>query len=76
MFARAGRQLSFTAGKVSRREADLLAAGIDRVLPRVEQGRLTLPPGADLIEFVRHDGNPPVSKSVATTDERVTLGVL
>src|SRR4051812_16593488 len=79
IFRYGGRQHSFTAGKVSHREADLIASGVDRVLLRLEQGLLSLPPGADLIEFVRHDGKPPVAavtNSVTNAEEPITLGVL
>src|SRR5437868_5718758 len=58
LFCHRGRRHTFTVGKVSKREAELLAANVDRILLRVEQGLLTVPAGTDIVEFVKGDGKP------------------
>ncbi|OWK47317.1 tyrosine-type recombinase/integrase [Fimbriiglobus ruber] len=56
LFRYLGRRHTFTIGRVAKREAELLAANVDRILLRVEQRLLTVPPGIDIVEFVRSDG--------------------
>jgi integrase len=43
-------------GRVSLREAELAAADVDRVLLRLQQKLLTMPPDAGVVEFVRNGG--------------------
>ena len=45
------------------REAELAAADVDRVLLRLEQGLLSLPPGMDVVAFVRNGGRVSVPQA-------------
>jgi integrase len=65
LFRHGGRRHTFTLGKVPEREAELTSANVDRILLRLEQGFLRLPPGVDVVEFVRNDGKDPEQPEVA-----------
>jgi hypothetical protein len=54
-----GKRSTFTMGEVSEREAENSSAAVDQTLLRLRQGLLTLPPDADLVEFVKHGGRVP-----------------
>ena len=54
-----GKQFGFTIGKVSETEANFKASEIDYLLTRLRQGLVEMPPGADVVEFFRHNGSPP-----------------
>jgi len=56
LFRHGGRRHTFTIGKVEPREADLIAADVDRGLLRIEQRLLKVPPDVDLVAFVRAGG--------------------
>src|SRR4051812_21164255 len=56
LFCYRDRRHGFTLGRVGRREAELAAANVERVLLRVEQGLLSVPQGQRIVEFVRRDG--------------------
>ncbi len=61
LFYHGGRRHTFTIGRVERREAELVAADVDRVLLRLGQRLLAIPPGVDVVTFVRHGGRVPDS---------------
>jgi hypothetical protein len=73
-----GKLHGFTLGKVTPAEARAKAAQVDYLLMRLKQNLLTLPPGTDLVSFIRHDGRPPAAApSVPEAPRRtVTLAVL
>ena len=52
---------TFTVGKVSRKEADLATANVERILLRVKQKLLLLPAGVGIVEFVKNDGRAPTT---------------
>jgi hypothetical protein len=54
-----GKRRWFTIGKVSAAEAESKAAQVEYLLMRLGQGLIELPPGVGIVDFVRHDGNPP-----------------
>jgi len=58
LFCYRGKRYTFTLGAVSRKEAELAVAGVDRILLRIEQRLIAVPPATDIVEFVRHDGRP------------------
>jgi integrase len=53
------KQRVFTIGRVSEAEAKAKADQVDYLLMRLSQGLLALPPGGDIVAFVRHDGLTP-----------------
>jgi len=75
MFRHHGKQRNFTLGMVSEAEAKAKADQVEYLLMRLDQGLITLPPGADIVTFVRHDGNLPASGGEAKQD-KPTLGSL
>jgi integrase len=71
LFRHNGKQYAFTVGKVpqvTRKEAEATAGTVDLTLLRLNQRLLRIPPGVDLVTFVRHGGNVPVT----ATDQPVT----
>ena len=58
LFCYRDRRHSFTVGRVDRREAELAAANVERILLRIDQGLLSVPQGETIVEFVRRDGAP------------------
>lgn len=71
-----GKRHCFSLGDVGRNEAELVAAGVDKTLLRLKQGLLHLPPGNDIVTFVRHDGKPPEKHEEVTVRDVLTLGKL
>jgi hypothetical protein len=74
-----GKRHTFTIGKVEPDEAK--ANQVDYLLMRIRQGLLTVPPGTDIVVFLRHDGKPPEPKSPAANQfppeaPTLTLGAL
>jgi integrase len=63
------RRHTFALGKVDEAEAHSLCARVEHVLMRLKQGLMELPPGGDIVEFVRHDGRPPTKtqRSISAT---------
>ena len=53
LFCFGGQRHTFTVGKVGKKEAELAVANVDRILLRVEQKLLAVPPGVDIVEFRR-----------------------
>jgi len=75
MFRHHGKQRNFTLGRVTEVEAKAKADQVEYLLMRLDQGLIALPPGADIVTFVRHDGNLPASGGEAKL-EKPTLGSL
>lgn len=48
---------TYTLGKVTAKEAGLTAANADRILLRLEQGLLKVPPSVDIVTFIQSDGH-------------------
>jgi site-specific recombinase XerD len=59
LFTFNGKLHAFTLGKVDRDEAETKAAQVAYLLLRLKQRLLTLPDGADIVTFLKHDGKPP-----------------
>ncbi len=59
LFRYDGKQHTFTIGEVSRPEAEAKAAQAEYLLMRLKQRLVTLPPGTDVVAFLKHDGKPP-----------------
>jgi integrase len=80
LFRHEGKQSVFTVGKVAEAEAKAKSAQVDYLLMRLKQGLIALPPGVDIVDFVRYDGNPPPpppeSASAAPKPSEPTLGDL
>ena len=74
LFCFGGRRHAFTLGTVGKKEAELVAANVDRILLRVEQNLLTIPPGVDVVAFVQNGGRVPETELV--TPAVVTFGSL
>jgi integrase len=56
-----GKLHSFTIGQVKPDEAENKARQVDYLLMRLKQKLVQLPPGIDIVEFLRHDGKPPAT---------------
>ncbi|MDX2037233.1 MAG: site-specific integrase [Isosphaeraceae bacterium] len=56
VFMYGGKRHGFSLGTGDRREAESLAGGVEKVLMRLEQKLLKLPPGVDIVAFVQNDG--------------------
>ena len=63
-----GKRRTFALGGVTEAEARAKADQVDYLLMRLGQGLIALPPGADIVAFVRHDGSMPTEASPARTD--------
>lgn len=72
LFQFADKQHTFTIGKVSPAEAAQWKAKAEHLLMRLEQRLLTLPPGVDIVTFVRCDEKPPAAAQ-SVTDRHATL---
>ena len=59
LFRHEGKQAGFSVGRVAEAEAKAKSAQVDYLLMRLKQGLIALPPDVDIVDFVRHDGNPP-----------------
>jgi integrase len=56
-----GKRHTFTIGRVTEAKAKAKADQVDYLLMRLGQGLIALPPGADIVTIVRHDGTIPAS---------------
>lgn len=54
-----GKRQWFTIGKVTEQEAKAKASQVEYLLMWLKQRLIDVPPGADIVEFVQHDGKPP-----------------
>src|SRR5258707_1060847 len=71
------KQRVFTIGRVTEAEAKSKADQVDYLLMRLGQGLIELPPGVDIVEFVRQDGKVILTKEGAVKPAaKLTLGSL
>jgi integrase len=75
LFRHDGKQHTFWLGEVNEKEAQNTAAKVDYWLMRLKQRLVTLPPGCDVVTFVRHDGKPPEHLTVEGTKELTLEGL-
>ncbi|MHB1423789.1 MAG: tyrosine-type recombinase/integrase [Gemmataceae bacterium] len=54
-----GRKYGYSLSTGDRNTAEALRGGVEKTLMRVEQNLLPFLEGADIIEFLKHDGRPP-----------------
>ncbi len=59
LFRYHGKQQTLNLGLVSRDEAKSKADQVRYLLMRSKQGAMKLPPGCEIVDFMRHDGNAP-----------------
>lgn len=71
-----GKRRTFALGKVTEAEAKAKADQVDYLLMRLGQGLIALPPGVDVVAFVRHDGNVPKADEVPAGRGEPTLADL
>src|SRR4051812_19122538 len=77
LFRHHGKQSAFKLGKVSREEAEATVGCVDLLLLRLGQRLISLPPGVDLVTFLRHGGSVPATgEEPAVTAAAPTLGSL
>ncbi len=70
------KQRAFTIGRVSETEATAKADQVNYLLMRLAQGLITLPPGADIVAFLRHDGVIPAVREAPVARGEPTLAEL
>ncbi|WP_435018391.1 site-specific integrase [Tundrisphaera sp. TA3] len=71
------KQRVFTIGRVSEAEARSKADQVDYLLMRLGQGLIELPPGVDIVEFVRQDGKVDLTRGGEVIPAaKPTLGTL
>jgi hypothetical protein len=75
IFRHNGLQHFVTVGEVEQPEAQGVKARYEYLLRLLEQRLLTLPPGMDIVTFLRRDGKPSDSKSESGAPE-ITLAQL
>ncbi len=76
LFRYCRKQHSLPLGKVSEREAKAKSDQVDYLLLRLEQRLIELPPGVDIVDFVRDDGKAPAGGVTRTVTKALTLGSL
>lgn len=59
-----GRKYGYSLDTGDRETAEGLLGGVEKTLMLVSQGALTVPEGADVVEFVRHGGKLPETEVV------------
>jgi hypothetical protein len=69
-----GKRHCFALGKVSLEEGERKTDQVAYLLMRLKQGYLKLPPGTDIVTFLKHDGKPP--EDAPGSDDKITLGKL
>jgi integrase len=62
---------TFAVGEVDEGEARAVAAKVGYLLMRLKQNLLDVPPGCDIVTFVRFDGKPPMDKPHLTSKEHI-----
>jgi hypothetical protein len=70
-----GRKYGYSLSTGERETAEALRGGVEKTLMRVEQNLLPFPEGANIIDFIKHDGRPP-EKSAANPPAPLTLAQL
>src|SRR5262249_16456484 len=71
-----GKQRTLNLGKVSEGEAESKSAQVDYLLMRLKQGLIELPPGIDIVHFIKHDGNVPAAAERTPARKSATLASL
>lgn len=66
VFMFGGRRYSYSLGTGNRLEAEALRGGVEKTLMRIEQNLLKVPAGADIVSFIKNDGQ--VVEPVAVSD--------
>ena len=66
VFRHEGKQHVLILGRVAEAEAKAKGFQVGYLLMRLKQGLISLPAGVGIVDFVRHDGNPPVPSPDAT----------
>jgi integrase len=69
LFCHGDKRLSFTAGRISRTQAQAHAEKVEELLALLADGTLTLPEGVDLVTFVLYKGKPPAPKPKPTSQD-------
>jgi integrase len=64
-FSYAGRRHTFTVGDVTATEARRWKANAENLLLLVRHGRLEVPRGVAITDFILHDGKPPLDPAIA-----------
>ena len=60
-----GRKYGYSLDTGDRTTAEALRGGVEKTLIRGEQNLLPFPEGADVVEFVKHDGRLPAKEEEA-----------
>jgi hypothetical protein len=76
LFRYQGKQHIFPLGKVTERETYAKSDRVDYLLLRLKQRLNELPPGVDIVDFVRFDGRPPAKATAKPVTRAMTLGEL
>ncbi|WP_165245498.1 tyrosine-type recombinase/integrase [Paludisphaera soli] len=71
-----GKRRTFALGRVTEAEAKAKADQVDYLLMRVGQGLIALPPGVDVVAFVKHDGSVPKADHAPPERDEPTLADL
>jgi integrase len=64
-FSYAGRRHTFTIGEVTATEARRWKGNAENLLLLIRHGRLEVPRGVAITDFILHDGKPPVDPAIA-----------
>src|SRR5262245_14959110 len=75
-FRLGGQQTSIALKTKDRKDAEALLGGVEKVLFRIEQGFLEMPPGCDLRQFLLSDGKATHKPNLGNSAGRLTLGEL
>jgi hypothetical protein len=59
-FMYGGKKYGYTLDTDDQQTAEALRGGVEKTLMLVRNGALAVPEGADVIEFVKHGGSPPL----------------
>ena len=59
VFMHGGRKYGYSLDTGDRQTAEALRGGVEKTLMRIEQSLLPVPEGADIVAFVRSDGQAP-----------------
>src|SRR5438105_1587172 len=75
VFMYAGKKFGYSLDTGDRQTADALRGGVEKTLMLISQGALVVPEEADVVEFVKHSGKPPPTKTAEekAKDEPVGL---
>jgi integrase len=68
-FVHGGQRHTFTIGKVGEREAERCRLNAENLLSLVDRGRLEVPRGVSVADFILYDGKPPIDPDLAQRKE-------